>query len=466
MRPALLFKSGARLRGLPALRRWQAEAVLVALTCIAGTGAARAQVILPPMVPEAPPWNAVKLFDPRPFAQQWDDSDDDTVAPEDTPVKTRQQPGYEPVGVRNGPWMFYPSVMAGAVYDSNVFASNTEKRSDIAAVVHPSLRVESLWERHAAMLQADVSSYFYKNNPGLNYTNASLKGRGRYDIAHDAQLLMSFRGGHFNEEVGNVSSPAGAIQPTPYDLWSGDVTYRKEFNRLIGSVGVSFTSYDFGSTRAQNGTIINQDSRDGNIYTVHGRLEYVVSPNFGLFTALEGNARDLRGTPTQALSSSGIRALTGVDMKLTNLVRGEFGIGYARQSFDSATIGTIEGPAYRAQLTWSPTRMLDVRFNAEQIVTEASDTSATGVRADALQVALDYEFRRNVVLSLGYTYELDKFFGQDRHDTVSSTTAELKYLLNRHSSIGLRHRYISRESSLPSFTYDKHELGINVTAQY
>jgi hypothetical protein len=311
-----------------------------------------------------------------------------------------------------------------------------------------------------------VSSYFYKNNPGLDYTNASLKGRGRYDIAHDTQLLMSFRGGHFNEEVGSVSSPAGAAQPTPYDLWSGDVTYRKAFNRLIGSVGVSFTSYDFGATRAQNGTIINQDSRDGNIYTVHGRLEYVVSPNFGLFTALEGNERDLRGTPTQALSSSGVRALTGVDVKLTNLVRGEFGVGYARQAFDAATIGTIEGPAYRAQLTWSPTRMLDVRFNAEQIVTEASDTSASGVRADALQVALDYEFRRNVVLSFGYTYELDKFFGQDRRDTVSSTTAELKYLLNRHSSIGLRHRYISRESSLPSFTYDKHELGINVTAQY
>jgi hypothetical protein len=443
-----------------------ARGALALIVWVAGIATARAQVILPPMPPEQPPWNAVKLFDPRPFAQQWDESDDEAVAPEDTPVKYRQQPGYEPVGVRSGPWMFYPSLMAGATYDSNIFASNTDKRSDIATNIHPTLKVESLWERHAASLQADVSSYLYLKNPSLNYTNATLKGRGRIDIDHYSALLISLRGGRLNEEVGSLSSPFGAVQPTPYDFLTSDVTYRRQFNRLIASLGVGVDTYDFGTTRAQNGTIINQDSRDATIYNVHGRLEYVLSPKLGIFTALQANERDLRGLPTQSLSSSGYRALTGVDLEFTKLVRGEFGIGYAKQIFDSAKIGTVEGPAYRAQLTWSPSRVLDIRFNAEQLITQASDTSVSGIRADAMQVALDYEFRRNVVLSFGYTYELDKFFGQPRRDTVSSTTTELKYLLNRHTSVGLRHRFLSRESNMSAFTYDKHELGINVTAQY
>src|SRR6185312_16836833 len=158
MRPVSLFEASRLRRKLP-LTRWPAKRTLVLLACVVGAGSAHAQVILPPTVPEPPPWNALKLFDPRPFAEQWNVNEDEAIAPEDTPVKTRLQPGYEPVGVRSGPWMFYPSVTAGAVYDSNVFASNTLKRSDIAAVIHPSLRVESLWERHAAMLQADVSSY-------------------------------------------------------------------------------------------------------------------------------------------------------------------------------------------------------------------------------------------------------------------------------------------------------------------
>jgi hypothetical protein len=44
---------------------------------------------------------------------------------EDMPVKQRQQPGYEPVGIRAGSWMFNPSLITGGFYDSNVFASNT-----------------------------------------------------------------------------------------------------------------------------------------------------------------------------------------------------------------------------------------------------------------------------------------------------------------------------------------------------
>ena len=39
----------------------------------------------------------------------------------------------------------------------------------------------------------------------------------------------------------------------------------------------------------------------------------------------------------------------------------------------------------------APDPMLDVHFKAEQIVTETSDTSSTGVLANAFQLGLDYE---------------------------------------------------------------------------
>jgi hypothetical protein len=48
--------------------------------------------------------------------------------------------------------------------------------------------------------------------------------------------------------------------------------------------------------------------------------------------------------------------------------------------------------------------LIDVKFKAEQIVTQASETDATGIRADALALGLDYEFRRNVILSVWGTY--------------------------------------------------------------
>ena len=438
-----------------------ATAIVVALA-----PSAHGQVIPSTTEIVAAPWNAQKVFEPSGLLDLTPVDARDEVQPEDMPVKQRQQPGYEPVGIRYGSWMFNPSLMSGALYDSNVFSSNADKRSDIAAVVAPSLRAHTLWERHGIDLKLDAASTIYRQNSSLDQTNVSLKGNAWYDISHDLAVLTNFQIAHLNEGVGTLSSPSNAISPTPYDLYSGDVSVRKEFNRLAASVGVSVASYDYGSTRAQDGSIINQDGRDGQIYTLHGRLDYAFSPVLGWFAGVEGNQRHIRGTPAQSLDSQGYRALSGITFGMTHLVTGEIGAGYARQEFSDAAIGVIEGPSYRAQLMWRPTRLLDIHFKAEQIVTETSITSSSGVQANALQLGADYELRRNVILSLMGTYETDKFFGQDRRDTVTTTDARVKYLLNRFAAISVYHRYSDRNSNISAFSYDKHQVGINVTAQF
>ncbi|MDI4234930.1 outer membrane beta-barrel protein [Bradyrhizobium sp. Arg237L] len=414
----------------------------------------------------APPWNAQQIFEPSPLPKLTDPDTREDIPPEDTPVKGRLQPGYEPVGIRSGSWMFNPSLITGGFFDSNVFASNTDIRSDVAAVVEPSLRAHSLWERHGLDLKLDAQETVYKQNSSLNQTNASLKGNGWIDIAHDMALLGSFQIAHLNEGVGSLSSPANAIAPTPYNLYSGDVTLRKEFNRLTTSVGFRTDSYDFGSTVSQDGRTINQDARDGQIYSLHSRIDYAFSDTLGWFGSAEGNVRELRGQPLQPLSSQGYRALTGVTLGLTRLLTGEIGFGYVQQQFVDPTVGTIAGPTYRARLTWSPTRMVDVHFNAEQIVTETSDTSATGVLANAVQLGLDYELRRNVIVSFYGGYESDRFFGQPRKDQVTTSDARVKYLLNRFAAIAVYYRFTSRESNIPTFSYDKHLVGLNVTTQF
>lgn len=447
----------------PVLRR---VAPLIAAMLLICTAQAPAQVILPPTAPVRPPWNALEIFEPVPFAKLWERATREGIDPEDTPVATRVHPGYEPHGIRAGAWMFHPGATLGTFYDSNVFASNVTRRGDVALRVHPTLRANTLWERHAVAWQADLSSAFYRENPGLDYTDASFKSRARIDLTHASAILANVRVAQLHEGVGSLSSPAGAVEPTPYKLASGDATYWHQINRLTASFGMRADAYDFGSTRAQDGTIISQSSRDGQIYTAHGRLDYVVSPKLGVFAAVEGNHRDIHGTPMQPLDSDGYRVLGGVNLELSRLVTGEIGFGYARQDFVAPSIGTIEGPSYRALLTWSPTRSIDVHLRAEQIVTQASDTDATGIRADAVQLGVDYEFRRNVVFSLSGTYERDKFFGQPRKDNVYSSLVEVKYLLNRFGSVSLRHRYLNRDSNIPTSIYDKHEVGLNVTAQY
>jgi len=424
-----------------------------------------AQVIETTINPVAPPYNATRVFDPTPLPVL-DRDNPVPVAPEDTPVATRQQPGYEQVGIREGSWIFLPSFMAGAFYDTNVFASNLLKRSDIAEVFEPSLRAHTLWEQHGIDLNLDAQQFVYDRNSGLDQTNASLRGNAWYDVTSDFAILSSFEISHLNVGVGSLASPAGAVQPTPYNYLSGDVSLRKEFNRLTTSVGFRTDSYSFQSTRDLNGDLISLDSLDGQIYTLHGRADYAVSPNLGWFAGAEGNDRNLRGTPGASLDSQGYRVLSGVTLALTNLITGEFGAGWVSQHFDDPIIGTIQGPSYRAIVRWSPTRLLDVNFKAEQIVTQTSQLTSAGVLADEFQVGADYELMRNVIVSATGAYETDRFFGMVRKDHVIATDERIKYMVNRYGSIALYHQYTNRDSDLPIFSYDKHQVGLNVTAQF
>ena len=413
-----------------------------------------------------PPWNAQQVLEPTPSPILTDPDQRDDVAPEDMPVKDRLRPEYQARGIRSGSWIFNPTLTAGTLYDSNVFSSDSNKQSDIAGFVGAALRARNSSEKNALDFQLDTQSLSYLNHPGLNEVDATFKGNGRFELQHDLELLTAIKAAYLHEGVGTLSSPAGAVQPTPYSLFSGDVTLRRQTGRVTTSVGVRADSYDYGSTRAQDGTIINQDARDGQVYTAHGRIDYAFSEKTAWFTSIEGNRRDLRGMAGDPLDSSGYRALTGFDIELTHLIKGEIAAGWMAQHFTSSAIGDIDGPAYRAMLTWSPTRRLDIHFNAEQAVTEAADTSSTGVRADALQVGFDYELRPNIILSSAATYEKDRFFGQDRTDNVYFVDAQLKYLMNQVTSISLLYRYLLRDSDSPGFSYDKHQVGINASARF
>jgi len=406
------------------------------------------------------------VFAPVPLPQLKYPGDTSVPAPEDTPVKTRQQPGYEPVGIRSGAWMFVPSLMVGEYYDSNVYSSNIMKRSDAVTVVSPQLHAYSLWSDHGLDIQAGTISNLYANNTGLNQTDASVRARGWWNIQHDLQLLTSFQSAYLHDGVGTLSSPANAVEPTPYTLNSADVTLRKQFNRLTGSLGMRIDSYDYGSTVALNGSTINQSQRDGQIYWGHGRLDYAISPKLNVFAAGEVNHRDLSGLPDQSWNSNGYRVLAGVNVEFTHLISGEFGGGYAQQNFVASTIPNISGPAYRALLTWRPTRSIDVNLMAEQIVTQTSPTLTTGIIADLLQLAVDYEVRRNVVLSVAGARELDKFVADVRRDQVYTVDTRLKYMLSREASVAFWHKFIQRDSNIPVFSYQRQQVGINVTAQF
>ena len=431
-----------------------------------GAGQAQAQLVIDPIREIAPPWNALRPFESTPLPVLSEPKTRDPVAPEDTPVATRVRPEYAPRGIRFGPWMYTPTLTAGAFYDSNVFSSSTNKQADFASRFSAGLSAQSLWERHSLDMRLIADTTNYRSNTSLNSTDIDFSANGRIDIDHSTQVLGRFQAAYLHDEIGSLTSPTGAIEPTPYGFLSGDVTLRKQFGRITTSGGARVDRYDYGSVRAADGATINQDARDGEVYTAHGRIDYAFSEKSAVFAAFENNWRELRGTPTTSLNSNGYRALAGVNLELSRLIRGEFAGGYLRQNCASAAVGDVSGPAYRATLTWRPTRQMDVHFKTEQVVTTTSDTSPTAALASSYQLGADYELRPNLILSPLLVYEKDKFQGMDRNDNVYAAELRLKHLINNWASSSVYYRYLQRDSSVAINSYDKHVIGFNASLRF
>jgi hypothetical protein len=81
-------------------------------------------------------------------------------------------------------------------------------------------------------------------------------------------------------------------------------------------------------------------------------------------------------------------------------------------------------------------------------------------------VRADYELLRNVVVFGGVKFKHEDFRGTARADDVTKVSAGVEYLMNRTLSTGVRYDFISRDSTIPIYSFDKHVVMFNVTAQY
>ncbi|MGH6905908.1 MAG: outer membrane beta-barrel protein, partial [Geminicoccaceae bacterium] len=65
------------------------------------------------------------------------------------PVTARPRPDFDPLGIRAGGFLIYPSLTVGSSYDTNVFATKDDTKDDFIFNFLPGFLVRSNFPRHA-----------------------------------------------------------------------------------------------------------------------------------------------------------------------------------------------------------------------------------------------------------------------------------------------------------------------------
>ncbi len=386
---------------------------------------------------------------------------------EESAVHSRTRPEYDPVGARVGSFFLYPFLRVGVMYDDNIFALNVNERSDTILTTSVDLLVQSDWGRHLLDFEFGASNQKYSNFSSENHTDLYARSKMRIDVYRNFNIGGYVSIARLHEARGSSDSPTAANEPTPYNKLDASISFNKRFNRFTAQLGGGIQHFDYEDVGAIGGGIIDQDIRDGNIYTVLFRKAYEFSPGYRAFGLIEGNWRDFGGnTAATNRDSQGVEARAGIEFEITQLMAGELSGGYMYQDYNSPIFSDVGDFAVRGALLWNPTMLMTVNLNAQRLISETTFGGASGHVDTIVSAQVDYEIKRNLIGSPYISYTIEDYQGIAREDKTLKTGVSLKYLINRNFSAKAYYRFTTKDSNINTFDYKRSQVGGTVKLQF
>lgn len=386
-------------------------------------------------------------------------------------VMDRDRPDYDPIGIRAGGFIIYPSVTAGVGYTDNLFLQQNNEQDDTVFQVAPELLVESQWSRHELNLKGGLLTKGYDENDSDNITDYNGEVEGRLDITRDTFVSADVGYRLYHEDRGSPDLPAAASQPTEIASFYANTSLSHRFNRLILRPSVSYNELDYDDVGLIGGGVINNDDRDRERVEYGMRVSYEASPAFlvfaeGRYNEIEYDNFDdaLGGGGVAKRDSDGYDALVGTTFDLGSVARGEVAVGYTEQSYDSGLIPDVDGFSYEGGVEWFVTELTTLSLGGARTVEETTIVGSSGFLSTAVAAGVDHELRRNILIGADVSYANSAYEGINRDDDVYGAGVDATYLINRNFSANLGYEFESRESNAIGSDYDANTILLTLRA--
>lgn len=386
----------------------------------------------------------------------------------DNTVQGRVHSGYEPIGIRAGSFMFFPSLDVSGEYNDNIYADRAGTVDDFIVGVRPQISGRSLWERHALNVTAYGDFGIFADNSSENYEDAGFRTDARIDIAENSRLTAKLRAERDHERRDSPDDARGAT-PTIFYRLTPELTFDQRINRVALRLKGTVDYLDFNDVETGSGAVINEDDRDRLTWTLEGRAGYDVSENVQLYVSGLIDHRtydDLIDDQGFSRDSKGFGVFGGVIVEVTGTISAEAYLGYRQQSFKDPQLVDVEGAAGGVNVIWAPTKLTTVTITGERTVEETTVFGGTASLNTLFRLAVDHELRRNLILTVSGTYLNRDYEGIARNDDNWRGSIGMQYLISRHFRLRAGYTYNSRRSTFAGDGFDINSAYVNLHVDY
>ncbi|USI72475.1 outer membrane beta-barrel protein [Sphingomonas morindae] len=349
-------------------------------------------------------------------------------------VTERDRPEYTAIGIQAGSFSLYPRLDLGTGFTTNAFQTDLKKRSSAYFTIVPELKVVSDWSRNSLQFAAGGDLRRYTAQPVRDQDGWHVGTTSRFDIGSDSSLSASASTARQYETRFSGATPADVSSAVPYQLTNGQLTATSVQGRFR-FVGIGdFTTLGFRPITTLAGDTRDQSFRDRHATTATAQVEYAVTPSISTFvqggftrtfyiSAVPGSSDDR--------TSKQWRAIAGVSMDLSALVRGSFGIGYSRRTYNSPLYQRVQGLSFEGRLEYFMTQLTTFTLAARRVIQDSQVVNSSGFFNTGVGGRVDHELLRNLILTAGADYEQDSYRGIDATAKVFAVNGGARYLISR-----------------------------------
>jgi hypothetical protein len=390
-------------------------------------------------------------------------TDDQAVQPVPQQPQQRQvdDKPFEPLGVRAGAFLLFPSLEIGGVYTDNVAQVAHDPQDDIGLRLVPALRVQSDWVRHEFNFNGSGDLIFYADNNNFDHTTATVNGTLRLDVRStttaqiDADYLLT------ETSSSDSEVPDAAIGRRVEHSTGGSLALTHNWNRLSATLTSGARYRMFEDVELAGGGVEDNSDRNYIEPSVALRVGYDTSPAIQPFVEVGYQPRIHDETVDRAglrRSSHGGFARIGVALNPSPIWAGNVAVRYDVRDFDDASLETIHSLGLDADLTWRPSALTSIVWTATTGIDESAQAGVSGSRRHEGTVAVSHALRENLILGATAGIEFTDFVGSSQEELELTGGLSVSYIIRRELELLAGYTITGFESTVPGADYIENQV--------